>query len=260
MLAVTRASLGSANSTLGGARRTFNNPRIMNRDQLNVTDMASTVSADMGKNKTIWQGVPAITATGADVDAAIAKIAEADQKQEAPTSGAAGDKATVRHDYEDQVLLIADQLASLAAKNKDATLEAQAELTLAALDKLSAEDLEATGKRVSGLATANLAALADYDITAADVTDLDDLTTKFHSAKTAPREAVVDRKKQTDVIPGMLATLRSTLRRQLDRQMTTFKRSNAEFYAGYLSARVIVDRGGGGGKKPTPPPTPPPAQ
>jgi len=54
----------------------------------------------------------------------------------------------------------------------------------------------------------------------------------------------------------MIANLRSILRRQLDRQMTTYKRSNAEFYAGYLSARVIVDRGGGGGKKPTPPAPP----
>ncbi len=92
----------------------------MNRGQLNVTDMAGTVSANMGKNQTIWQGVPAITATVADVDAAIGAIADADKKQQAPTTGAAEDKATVRHDYEDQILLIADQLASLAAKKKDA--------------------------------------------------------------------------------------------------------------------------------------------
>lgn len=51
----------------------------------------------------------------------------------------------------------------------------------------------------------------------------------------------------------MIAKLRSTLRRQLDRQMTRFKRTNPEFYAGYLAARVIVDKGGGGGKKPSPP-------
>jgi len=241
-----------ANSTLDRARRAFDNPRIMNRNQLNVTDMASTVSAYLGKNKTIWQGVPAITATVAEVDAAIAAIAGADTKQQIPTGGAAEDKATVRHDYEDQIVLIADQLASLAAKKKDAVLEAQVALSLATLDKLSAEDLEAAGKRVSGLATANLTALADYGITAADVTALDNLTTKFHGAKTAPREAVVDRKKQTDTLPGMIANLHSILRRQLDRQMTTFKRTNAEFYAGYLSARVIVARGGGGGKKPAP--------
>ena len=193
----------------------------------------------------------------ADVDAQIAAIGDADKKQGTATGGAAEDKATVRHDYEDQILLIADQLASLGAKNNDATLEAQVALSLPTLDKLSADELEATGKRVSGLATAKLAALADFGIAAGDVTDLDDLTTKFYGAKTAPREAVVDRKKETDIIPGMVSKLRSTLRRQLDRQMTRFKRSNPEFYAGYLAARVIVDKGGGGGKKPAPAPTPP---
>ena len=34
--------------------------------------------------------------------------------------------------------------------------------------------------------------------------------------------------------------------------MTRFKRANAEFYAGYLAARVIVDKGGGPGKKEDP--------
>ena len=220
--------------------------------------MASTVSAYMGKNKTVWNGVKAVKDTMTEVDAAIAGIAEADKKQQTPTTGAAQDKATVRHDFEDQIVLVADQLASLAAKKKDAALEAQVDLSLASLDKLSSEDLEATGQRVSGLATANLAVLADYGITAAHVTDLDNLTVQFHGAKTAPREAVVNRKKQTDVIPVMIANLRSLLRRQLDRQMTTYKRSNAEFYAGYLAARVIVDRGGGGGKKPAVKPSAPP--
>ena len=90
--------------------------------------------------------------------------------------------------------------------------------------------------------------------------DLDDLTTEFHGVKTAPREAVIEKKKQTDTLPGLISSLRSILRRRLDRQMTTFKRSQPEFFAGYLVARVIVDRGGSGGggspAKPTPP-TPP---
>ena len=37
------------------------------------------------------------------------------------------------------------------------------------------------------------------------------------------------------------------LRNRLDKQMTKFRKTNPEFYAGYRSARVIVDRGGSGG-------------
>src|SRR6266550_4079107 len=89
-------------------------------------------------------------------------------------------------------------------------------------------------------------------------TELDDLTKKFHGANTAPREAIADRKGQTDVMPGFDHQVRSILRRRLDRQMTMFKRSNPEFYAGYLSARVIVDRRGHSGQPaPTPSLAPP---
>jgi len=53
-------------------------------------------------------------------------------------------------------------------------------------------------------------------------TALDDLTKRFHGAKTAPLEAIADRKVQTDVMPGLITRLRSFLRRRLDRQMTMF--------------------------------------
>jgi hypothetical protein len=37
--------------------------------------------------------------------------------------------------------------------------------------------------------------------------------------------------------------------------MVMFKKTQPEFYAGYLSARVIIDRGGhGGGSQPAPAP------
>ncbi len=58
-------------------------------------------------------------------------------------------------------------------------------------------------------------------------------------------------------MPDELSGLTSVLRNRLDKQMTKFKKSHSEFYAGYRSARVIVDRGGSGGPD-KPSPTPPP--
>jgi len=248
--------LDAAKSALDSVRAKIKNPRTMNRYQLNLTDMFATVSAYMAKNKTIWQGVPAILATVSDLDTGLGVIGDTDKKQASPTSGATKDKEQVRHDYEEEILLIADQLAALAAQTKNAVLAGKAELTLSSLNKMPAEVLEATGKNISELATANIAALAGYNITAADVTALDNLTTAFHGAKSEPRAAVVDRKKQTDTLPGAIADVRSILRNRLDKQMTTYRRTNGEFYAGYLAARGIVDKGGGG-KKPTPPPAKP---
>jgi hypothetical protein len=256
MCEVERKLLDAPKPALDRARTPRNYRRTMNRYQLNLTDMFSTVSAYMGKNNGVWSAVPAIGITVADLNAGIGAIDAADKKQGSPTGGATEDKEQARNAFEDKILFVADQLAALAAKNKDAALAGKVELTLSQLDKMPAETLEATGKRIKDLANANIAALADYGVLPADVTELDTLTTNFFGKKTAPREAVVDRKKETDIIPGLIADVRSILRNRLDKQMTAFKRSQPEFYAGYLTARVIVDRGNPAKKKPAPPAPP----
>lgn len=221
--------------------------------------MFSTVSSYMDKNNSIVSGVPAIIVTVAEVNTNLAAITEKGRKQLAPTGGAAEEKDTVRLDFEEKILEIADQLAALAEKTKNANLAAQAEFSLSSLDKLSDDELEETGTSVSGLGTANLAALADYGITAADMTALDALKTKFHGVKTAPRTAIAGRKGETDTIPGLITATTSILRNRLDKQLTKFKKSQPAFYAGYRSARVIVDRGGSAGPSPaSPKPVTPP--
>lgn len=216
--------------------------------------MAATVVAYMNKNQTIWTSNKAVTQTMTGVNAALGTVDSKAQQQEAPIIGEEEKKVLVRHDYEEEIMRLAGQLCSLAAKNNDTNLAAQTELTLAQLDKMSVDVLEATGKRVSSLATANLAALADYGITQADVTALDALTAQFHDAKTAPRKAIATRAGQTKTMPPAVKTVTSLLRNHLDKQMLMFKKSNPEFYAGYVSARVVIDRHGKGNATPTPAP------
>ena len=228
----------------------------MNRYTHNVTDMATAVSVFMDNNKVTWQTNKAISDTLSEVNADLGTLAGLDTKQTTPIIGSAVDKATSRFDFEGKVLLVANQLAALATKNNDGTLEAQTDLSLAALDKMAVQDLEATAERIGALATANMTALADYNIKPADVTELAALAAAFHTAQTAPRQAIVERKKETEMVPPLVSNLLTTLRRRLDRQMVTFKAPNPEFYAGYISARVIVDRGHAA-KKPAPPPPAP---
>jgi hypothetical protein len=121
---------------------------------------------------------------------------------------------------------------------------------------MSVDVLEATGKRISGLATANLAALADYGITQTDIAALDTMTGQFHDVKTAPRKAIATRAGQTKTLPPAVKTVTSLLRNHLDKQMLMFKKNNPEFYGGYVSALVVIDRHGKGIAAPTPTPTP----
>jgi hypothetical protein len=137
-------------------------------------------------------------------------------------------------------------------------LAAQVNFTRAGVQKMAADELEKTGNRVSAAATANMAALAEYDILPADVTELDGLTAKFNEVKTGPRAVVVKRAGETKTLPEAINNVTGILRDRLDRQMTKFRKTQPEFYAGYQSARVVVNRSG---KAATPlaPPTPPAA-
>jgi hypothetical protein len=228
----------------------------MNRKQINVVEAASTTVAYLSQplNAAIVQGNQAIADTLAEINGDLAALAGLEKKQQQPVTGPAADKAALRHDYEEAILAVAGQLAALGAKKNDLTLEAQADLTMTDLEDMAADDLVGAADRIGDLATANLAALAAYNILPATLTALAAFKPKFQALKTKPREAVVGRKQETDLIQPLIKSLRGLLERQLDRQVLTYKVSQPEFYAGYLAARVIVDRGNPAKKKTTPPP------
>jgi hypothetical protein len=216
----------------------------MKRDQINRIGMGNTVSTYTEKNKSTWAGNKAIAAALADLNTVLAAIAAAAGKQQTPISGVVEEKEMVRHDLEEKILEIAAQLSALADVVGDVNLGAQVEFTLSGLDKLSDDQLEAVGKRVSAAATAKLTQLADYDVTQEDITELDSLITRFNSVKNAPRISIAGRAGETATLPRLIADMTSLLRNRLDKLMLKYRKSNPEFYAGYLTARVIVDRGG----------------
>ena len=211
---------------------------------------------NLDANKAIWLPMKAAVETMAELDALIASIAEKVGKQQTPTTGAAGAKNNVRLDYEAKILEIGDQLASIAAAADDPALGAQVEFSKAGLGKLSDDDLETAGKRVATLAKGHAAALADHLVTAADVAELEQLTADFDAIKNQPRTAIAGRAGETATLPDLVTAATGLLRDRLDKQMTKFRQTNPEFYAGYQSARVVVDRGGSAPAKPPVPPAP----
>lgn len=211
----------------------------MNQDQINITGMQGTLGGYFDQNQAIWSGNKAVSDAVAQLKANNGVIAQKRDAQETATDGQADVARQAKHDLETKILEIADQLYALAAKTGDVALEAQSHFTLSLLDGLDPDKLEQTGKDVGALATAKL---ADYGITAADVTALGTLTTNFGGVKNVFRTAVARRSGQTKTLAQAIVDNQTLLRKQLDKLMTKFKTSNPDFYAGYQAARVIVDR------------------
>lgn len=209
--------------------------------------MFATVAAYLEKDKALWTDTKAMGETVADLQGGIASITAKAGKQQAPQGGPGDEKTQVRENLEDTVLEIADQLAALAARAGDVNLAAQVAITRSAVGKLSADDLEATARRVSAAAAENLTALADYGIAQPEVAALDALVSRFGGLKTGPRTAIASRAAETATLPDAINHVTTILRDRLDKQMTRFRKTQPEFFAGYQSARAIVWRGSAAG-------------
>jgi hypothetical protein len=235
----------------------------MTQDQDNIRTMFRTTIAVLDTNNGVWSGTTAFADAVTRAKSGVQTIDDSANSQQTPTTGVTADKAQARSDLEEKTLELADQLSALAAKNVDNDLGAQVEMTKSSLDKMQDTDLEQTAERVANLANANIAALATYGVTAADVTALNALCTAFAGMKTAPREKAADRKAQTASLPQLIANVRSIFRNEIDKMMTPFKKSNSDFYNGYFAARVIVNRAATHSppktRAPSASPVPPPA-
>lgn len=108
--------------------------------------------------------------------------------------------------------------------------------------------------RVFNAANENLANLTDYGVTQAKLAALDQARQDFEASRGKPRAKISEKAGMTATLPEMIHDVKSLLRTRLDKLVTSFRLSDPPFYAGYQSARVIVDRRGPAEVPPTEPP------
>jgi hypothetical protein len=213
----------------------------MTQEQDDITTMFETTNGVLDDNNSLWSAIPAFADAVTRVESGTQAVRAKAGEQVA--TGDAAAKAAARLDLEERALVIADQVAALAAKTGDHELAAKVEVNKSQLDRMADSDLVTATKRFSTAAAAHSAVLAsDYQITAEDLAALATAITKFDGMKTAPRDAVVNRKVATLSLPDALAFVRGIYRNELDKMMTRFKKKEPNFYSAYTVARIIVNR------------------
>ena len=214
----------------------------MTQEQDDITTMFEASLAVLDQNNSLWSGRAAFVDAVTRAQDGTSTIRNTIGKQQTPTTGVTEDKEAARADLEDKLVVLADQVSAYAAKSGDHDLGAQVEMTRSSVDRLSESDLLQAAKRVADVANGKLAALVDYGVTAAEIAALNNAGTKFENMKGLPRDAVVGRKVATMSLPDAIVSVRSIFRNEIDKMMSAFKKTNPDFYNGYFSARIIVNR------------------
>ena len=184
----------------------------------------------------------AVTALGTRIAAIDTKVTA----QEAELSGLTLNKDQKRNTLETATLLVAGGVEAYARATENLILLADVELEATDLTDASDQTVDDFAERVRAAADANLAALADYGITAAEMTALTDAITAFETAKSLPDARRALRKAHTQTLEPMFRETSEFLDGQLDVLMRRYKTENPTFHAGYEAARVIIDLRGPG--------------
>jgi len=223
----------------------------------NSVAMAKTVRTYMNNSPAKWTAIPAFVAVMGELDTMIEDIDSSVEKQEAPTKGITQDKAAARTALEELILDVGGAVFALANSLQPVNHAMAADVAVnpSALDTMAEQQVNDLAMRIYEHANVNKAVLtSDFDVSATRIAELDAARVTFQGLKSNPRAAISGKAGETATLPEKIREVKSLLRLRLDKMMLKFRTADAVFYAGYRSARVIVDRHGlGGGETP---PTP----
>lgn len=209
------------------------------------------------RNNATWQTLQAFADAYTEFGTRVSNIQTLAQNQSVDATGLAADKQQLRKDMAAAAATIALAVNAYAKKVKNNDLAAKTNVT--ASDMTGGRDTTAadTARNVHAAATANLANLAPYGVTAAKLTDLKAKIDAYAASITKPRDAVASGSTATKQLSDEFDAADAAVNDQMDALVPQFVAANAKFVEDYNNARIIVDSGGAKAKAKTP--TPPPA-
>jgi hypothetical protein len=233
----------------------------MDDTERNAIAMAKTVRTYMNQGASKWNGLPAFVTVMTELDTMIGDVNSSVQRQETPTTGITLDKATARNALEELILEVGGALFALAnsLQPPNHAMAAEVSVNPSDLDTMAEQRIDDVATRICRHADKHKDVLdSDFGVTGDRIAELDAARTAFQGVKSNPRSAIAGKAGETATLPEKIRGIKSLLRLRLDKMMLRFRTADPEFYAGYRTARVIVDRRGPGGGDDTPTPPAPP--
>jgi hypothetical protein len=171
----------------------------------------------------------------------IATIKEVAQQKDMATTGAAADKKARKQNLSRIGSVVAGAIFAYAAATDNNTLKQEVKFTNSDLLRTKDAMLAPRCRNIHDLGAANLAALADYGINAAKLTELQTAIDAYAEAASKPRAAINTRAAKTATLPQLFAEADKILTQRMDPLIPQFAETNPDFVVTYQSARKILD-------------------
>jgi len=231
----------------------------MTSKQENKLSMYLTVKTVCDRNNTTWQALQAFVDGYADFGARVTNIQNLAQSQSVDSTGLTADKDQLRKTMALATVEVALATNAYAKKVKNNDLDAKTDVSVSTYME-GRDSLAATNAlNIHAAATATLANLEPYGVTAPKLTALKAKIDAYSASLSKPRDAVGSGSTATKQLAAEFAAADAALKDQMDALIPQFAATNPTFVTDYDNARIIVDTGGAKAKAKTPVPAPGPA-
>lgn len=221
----------------------------MNSTQANKLNSYLAVKAVLDGTE-VWESLPAFAAGVEELAEHIATLQSLAQTQ-ASQSGAAAEKAQTFQVLVDAAFETAAATRACAVASSNRELAKRVDYSRSDVGKGRDTEVVARCQDILSAATENVASLADYGITQANLPELKKKIENFQSVQAKPRQSRATSSSATKEIAKLFTQVDELLNERLDGLAVQFKDTQAAFYNAYTTARFIVTASGGRSAKST---------
>ena len=234
----------------------------MTKPEENKLSMYKAVNSVANESKTIIETIPALSGAITRFGANIESINATDIALNNSTSGKTGSKEKAENAMLDVLIPLASSLHAYANKANKEELKVKSKVTRSYLKSIRDNELITKTQMIRDLLNENLAALADYSITAVKLTELDEKLSTYQGSIGSKETSFATKGAARISLSQLFDDTDNILKNEIDTLVENFKNGNKTFYDKYWSARTIKDLGLGhdGDDTPPTPPAPEPSK
>lgn len=215
----------------------------MNASQNNTVAMGHAVSTTL-EIITATSGLPVLQARHAALKTKLVEIKAQAAVQALPLTGKTIDRDRVFTEVSDAAIAIAGLVWSYAKANQLEDLASTVRLNPSRFNQGRLAHRVQLAQQIQTAATGVLPQLADYNVTAAMLTELQTGIDAASALLSATRTSIVTRKLATEKLGILIGELVALLENEIDPLVGSLRRTKPDVYRRYTAARAVIDRPG----------------